>query len=79
MPVWVGRAASSVIGYFVNDVLVTPEEIEGLMANLLYTGADPLGNTRLTEWARIHRDTLGMQYSSELARRIDRERAYERA
>jgi len=79
MPVWAGRVASSVIGYFVNDVLVTSEEIEGLMADLLYTGAAPLGKTRLTKWAMEHRDTLGMRYSSELARRIDRERSYERA
>jgi len=69
--------ASAVIGYFVDDVLVTPEEIEGLMAGLLYTGADPLGKTRLTDWAMKHSDSLGMRYSSELARRIDRKRSYD--
>jgi len=29
----------------------------------------PAGTTRLTEWTRRHRDTLGMRYASELARR----------
>ncbi|MDH5679253.1 MAG: NAD(P)H-binding protein [Nitrospinota bacterium] len=78
MPVWAGRVASSVIGYFVDDILVTPEEIEGLMADLLYTGAAPLGTTRLTQWAMENKDTLGIQYASELARRLDRGKSYER-
>ncbi|MDH4184240.1 MAG: NAD-dependent epimerase/dehydratase family protein [Nitrospinota bacterium] len=78
LPVWAAEAASRMIGYFVNDVLVTPEEIEGLMNGLLYTGAAPMGNTRLTNWARDNADALGRKYASELARRLNREESYER-
>jgi NADH dehydrogenase len=49
--------------------LITRQEIEGLMANLLYVNSPPAGETRLTDWAAAHADTLGRHYASELARR----------
>ena len=55
---------------------VTREEIAGLMANLLYVDAPPTGSTRLTDWARQRAATLGLHYTSELARRRDRKQAY---
>ena len=58
------------------DVTITREEIGGLMAGLLATGSPPAGPTRLTDWAREHRDSLGVRYASELARRRDRVTAY---
>lgn len=58
------------------DVLITREEIDGLMADLLYVNAAPAGQTRLTDWASEHADSLGRRYTSELARRKDRESAY---
>ncbi|RMD99440.1 MAG: hypothetical protein D6812_11605, partial [Deltaproteobacteria bacterium] len=61
----------------VGDVMITPEEIEGLMAGLLCTDAPPAGKTKLSEWARAHRETLGRHYASELARRFDRKTPYE--
>jgi NADH dehydrogenase len=79
VPVWFGRIASSLIGYMVNDVLVTPEEIEGLMAGLLYTGSEPLGTTTLTGWAGENAATLGVRYANELSRRTRRDIAYEKA
>ena len=68
--------AGSIINRVVNDVLITREEIEGLMANLLYVNSDPTGKTRLTDWIEEHAESLGRQYTSELARRIDRETEY---
>jgi NADH dehydrogenase len=65
-----------ILGKFLNDVLVTKEEIEGLMTNLLYVDSPPAGTTKLTDWAKKHAATLGMQYSNELARRLDRETGY---
>ena len=69
VPPWVGYAAGSLLGRLLGDVLITREEIEGLMADLLYVDAPPAGQTRLTDWAREHAATLGVQYASELARR----------
>lgn len=78
VPIWFGYLSGSVIGKLVNDVLITREEIEGLMADLLYTKSAPAGKTKLTEWTRQHKDTLGVHYASELARRRNRNEAYEK-
>lgn len=69
---WLGR----VVSLLVDDVLVTKEEIEGLMAGLLYVDTPPTGTTSLTAWARKHAATLGKTYTSELARRRDRTAVY---
>ncbi len=76
VPPGLGYAAATVIGKIVNDVFVTREEIDGLMADLLYVNAPPAGTTKLTDWARARADLLGRHYSSELARRRDRGSAY---
>ncbi len=72
----IGYAAACVIGKVVGDVVLTRDEIEGLMSNLLYVTSPPAGTTRLTDWAREHASTLGKRYASEMARRKDREHAY---
>jgi len=76
VPPAIGYATGAILGKIVGDVMITREEVEGLMADLLHVDSPPAGNTRLTEWARTHADTLGRRYTSELARRIDRESAY---
>jgi len=65
------------LGQVMGDVLITREEIRGLMADLLYTDAPPAGVTRLTAWAREHAATLGQHYASELGRRKNLESAYD--
>lgn len=71
-----GYAAGWCLGRLVGDVLLTRDEIEGLMLGLLSTASPPAGTTRLTDWARANAGTLGLRYASELARRLDRRRAY---
>jgi len=61
----------------VGDVVVTPEEVAGLMQNFLVTDSPAAGQTALSHWVPQHRETLGRRYSSELARRRDRRRSYE--
>jgi uncharacterized protein YbjT (DUF2867 family) len=73
-----GHAVSKVIGRLVGDTFLTREEIEGLMQGLLWTDSEPAGTTRLTDWARAHADALGRRYSSELARRRNRDEEYAR-
>jgi uncharacterized protein YbjT (DUF2867 family) len=65
-----------VVGGMVGDVVITREEIRGLMEGRLCVDAPPLGKTKLTDWVREHRDTLGRHYTSEMARRIDRVAEY---
>lgn len=69
---WNGR----LIGVFVGDVVITREEIRGLMEGRLYVPAPPLGATKLTQWIDEHRHTLGRRYTSEMARRVDRASEY---
>ena len=76
VPPWLGYAVGSVLGRLVGDVLITRDEIRGLMAGLLYVDAPPTGTTRLTDWARTHAGELGRHYASELARRRDRRLDY---
>ena len=77
VPPFLGYVVGAVVGRVLGDVLITREEIRGLMADLLSTESEPAGTTRLTDWVREHADTLGARYSSELARRRDRTAAYD--
>ncbi len=78
IPPWLGYWAARWIGRRVGDVLLTREEIAGLMQDRLCTRSKPAGDTKLTAWAREHAQTLGLRYSNELARRQNRDLAYER-
>lgn len=68
----VARAMGALLG----DVVLTWQEVEGLMEGLLYTDSPPVGGVRLTEWVGQHASVLGRSYSSELARRRDRTSSY---
>jgi NADH dehydrogenase len=76
IPPNLGFMFASIIGKLVNDVFITRDEIDGLMQDLLYIESDPIGKTKLTDWAHRHSETLGRKYASELARRTDRKSAY---
>ena len=69
---WICRA----LGFVTRDVIITREEIRGLMENRLYVNDRPLGTTRLTDWIESNRPSLGLRYTNELQRRYDRVKAY---
>jgi NADH dehydrogenase len=76
MPPALAYATGWILGRWMGDVMITWPEVKGLMADLLCTDSPAAGTTRLTDWAREHKDTLGVKYASELARRKDRVKAY---
>ena len=76
VPPSLGYAAGWLIGRLVGDVVITREEIRGLMDDLLYVDSPAAGSTKLTDWAKERSATLGRRYTSELARRRDRRLAY---
>lgn len=76
VPPMLGYWSCRMLGALVGDVIITRDEIEGLMANLLFVGSAPAGTTKLTDWISRNRDTLGVRYSSELARRKNRMTRY---
>lgn len=57
-----------VLNYFVNDIVLTREELEGLMANLLVSDQPPTCPTRFSEWLRENAKQMGLHYASELKR-----------
>jgi len=56
------------VGRSVDDVVLTRDEIEGLMAGLLVSAAPAPGTTRLSDWLRDNAATVGTAYASELGR-----------
>lgn len=76
IPPSIGYVAGKMMGFFVKDVMITRDEIKGLMREMLYVDASPTGTTILTEWAKENADSLGRNYTSELLRRIDRKLEY---
>jgi NADH dehydrogenase len=71
-----GYLGGKIVGALMRDVVITRDEIKGLMEGRLYVDGPPLGKTKLTEWMARRRDTLGKHYTSEMARRVDRSHAY---
>jgi NADH dehydrogenase len=59
---------SRMAGYLVKDVMLTRDEVEGLMANLLVSDCPPAGQTRLGDWLDENADSVGAKYASELSR-----------
>jgi NADH dehydrogenase len=58
--------AAQFLSLFVNDVLLTPEEVDGLMAGLLVSKEPPRCKTRLADWLEENKDKVGAKYASEL-------------
>lgn len=62
------RVAAGALGLLVRDVVLTGDEIAGLMAGLLVSAGPPTGPTRLSQWLAEHAATLGVRWASELER-----------
>ncbi len=59
---------SRFLSYVVHDVLLTREELLGLMENLLVSSQPPTGQTRLSHWLKQNAGQIGINYASELGR-----------
>jgi uncharacterized protein YbjT (DUF2867 family) len=58
--------AAQFLSLFVSDVILTPEEVDGLMAGLLVSKEPPRGKTRLADWLEKNRNRVGASYASEI-------------
>ena len=76
VPPIIGFYASWLAGKIVRDKILTKDEMRGLMTEKLYVESPPAGNTKLTEWAEQHANTLGQEYANELTRRSDKTADY---
>ncbi len=67
-PPRLGLFLGRVIGLYVRDVILTDEELKGLMSNLLTSRQKPNGPTKFSEWIKQYSSSVGRAYSSELDR-----------
>jgi NADH dehydrogenase len=67
LPPAVAGWLAGVVGWFVRDVIITREEVEGLLGELLISHEPARCETSLREWIEKNRDQLGCRYLSELA------------
>jgi len=58
--------AAQFLSLFVSDVILTPEEVDGLMAGLLVSKEPPQGKTHLADWLEKNKDRVGAKYASEI-------------
>jgi uncharacterized protein YbjT (DUF2867 family) len=63
---------SMIVGAITGDVLVTGEEIEGLMDGLAVSEQEPRGRIVFSEWVRRAGPELGISYASETERHYRR-------
>jgi uncharacterized protein YbjT (DUF2867 family) len=68
VPPVVMSAASRALGLLMRDVVLTPDEIRGLMAGLLTSHETPLGRISFRAWLAENSATLGSAYANELNR-----------
>jgi uncharacterized protein YbjT (DUF2867 family) len=61
-------AAARVLGLLVGDVVLTGDEIRGLMSGLLVSHEPPRGQIAFTNWLDQHRASVGRTYANELQR-----------
>jgi uncharacterized protein YbjT (DUF2867 family) len=61
-------ASARLVGAVVRDVVLTPDEIAGLTANLLVSRAPPTAPTRFSQWLAGNAERLGVEWASELRR-----------
>ncbi|HCC79688.1 MAG: epimerase [Chloroflexi bacterium GWB2_49_20] len=71
MPSPVGIAFGKILGMFLRDVVLTENELRGLMQEMLTSTQMPNGLTRFTDWLEQNKDTVGASYSSEIARHFN--------
>jgi NADH dehydrogenase len=56
------------VGLFVRDVVLTQDELTGLMSNVLVSHSAPTAPTRFSAWLEQNAGSLGTRYASELER-----------
>jgi uncharacterized protein YbjT (DUF2867 family) len=64
--------AGRLIGLVTRDVVLTRQEVEGLMDELLVSAEPPRGAQRLDDWLLTNGGSVGMHYASELSRHFRR-------
>jgi len=70
VPPTLALALLRVIGWAVGEVILSREELEGLMTGLLVSKEPPRGTHSVRDWLQDHGGQLGRSYTSEMARHV---------
>ena len=68
LPPKAALSAAKIVGYMVKDILLTKDEVDGLMSNLLISKEKPRGKTSISDWLTQNADAVGTMHASELER-----------
>jgi len=68
VPASLAFLATWITGWFVGDVVLTWQEYQGLMGDLLAPDGPSSGQTPLSQWLKENREQVGRRYASEVAR-----------
>jgi NADH dehydrogenase len=68
VPPALGIGLGKLVGLAFGDVLLTGDELRGLMEERLTSSQPPNGPTRFSVWLEAHREELGKSYASEIKR-----------
>ena len=60
--------AANVVSRYMHDIMLTRQELEGLMDELLVSSEKPRGTRRIDNWLLTNADLVGRTYASELDR-----------
>jgi NADH dehydrogenase len=63
-----GITCGKLVGLALGDIVLTSDELRGLMSNLLTSDQEPNGAIKFSDWLKENRDSLGASYSSEIRR-----------
>jgi len=67
----VGILLGKMIGLFVKDVVLTNDELRGLMMNKLTSNQSPNGKVFFSDWLSDNEGSIGKKYTSELERHFN--------
>jgi NADH dehydrogenase len=68
LPAGLALIAGDLVGLATRDVMLTRQELQGLMGELLVSDEPPRGKRRFDDWLLQSAETLGRRYASELKR-----------
>jgi NADH dehydrogenase len=72
LPPALAMVGANMAGRLTGDILLTRDELDDLMHDILVSHEPPRGRIRLTDWLKTNADTVGRVYASEVARHYRR-------
>jgi NADH dehydrogenase len=72
LPPALAMVGADLAGRLTGDMLLTRDELDDLMHDILVSHEPSRGRTRLTDWLKTNADVVGRVYASEVARHVRR-------